>query len=212
MDPFLAAKGDFAGAAELFGFVVGLILLLIVCFNLAELIYPRKFGGRMRRFFGARAYAKLETHDKSFPAWDLPSVSRALESFRAECCSEQRELGACQFGSDSLRKLMDQFANHRPTKPPNERMPVDVESEQSFPTNGVYLAVLKPEFAPPLAAGDRARRIAVLIASQSTHVEYGFDMESPSHPPTMLALSIACHSKEIADRFFREIEQRRKRL
>ena len=208
MDTYILAAKDDLHAGHVFGAIVGCIGLLVLVLYVIELIHPRQFGGRMRRFFGRRAYGKLETHDKSFPAYDLASVSRALDSFRAECCERTQELGAVPYGVDSLRRLMDQFATSKPSKPPHERMPVDVETEESFPSNCVHLAVLKPQFAPD----GQSRKVAIFILSQSTHTDYGSDLESASLPPSTVALSIACHSKDVADRFFREIEQRRKRL
>jgi hypothetical protein len=91
----------------------------------------------------------------------------------------------------------------KPTPPMYQRVPVDVHEETSFPTGGIYLATLKPE-----AGGEK---IAILLFAQCTHAAYD-DMDTQSTPRQQIIVSIACRARAVADRFFKEIEQRRQRL
>jgi hypothetical protein len=161
---------------------------------------------QLRAFFG-RDLERLETHEKHFPGYDLASVSRALTSFRDDCCAEFKELGGAS-NLSTMRMLLDFIRTPhgrrlRATPLTYQRVPVDVQAEASFPTNGIYLAQLRPE-----AGGDKA---AALLWAPCAHG--GWDgMDTRNTPVQQIVLSIACRSRATADRFFTELEERRKRL
>jgi hypothetical protein len=157
-----------------------------------------------RRFFGG-GLQRLETHDKAFPGYDLASVSRALSSFREDCCSEYTEIGATHLSS--MRLLLDtielsQGRALKPTALTYQRVPVDVHEEASFSTGGLSLAMLKPD------AG--RERLAILLSAHYTHPGWE-DIDSQHAPRQQITVSIACRSAAVADRFFQELEERRKR-
>ena len=62
--------------------------------QLFGLVRHLNFRQELHEFFGPD-YSQLETYDKQYPAYDLASLHRALESFRDDCCEESRMLGAC---------------------------------------------------------------------------------------------------------------------
>jgi hypothetical protein len=149
----------------------------------------------------------LETHDKYYPSYDLASVSRALSSFHEDCCTEFREVGAATHLT-SMRQLLDTFQTlhgrrNKPTAPTYQRVPVDVNQESSFPSSGIYLAGLRPE-----AGGDK---IAILLSAHYTRDSYS-GMDTQNAPHQQIVVSIACRSRAVADRFFTELEERRRRL
>lgn len=159
-------------------------------------------------YLGPNYDRNVETHEKSFPGYDLPSLHRAVESFFEESCLDHREVGACQ--GITMRILFDLlkqpwYANARPMAATYHRTPVDVAAEHSFPTNTLSLAVMETDAKP--------ERIAVLIAMSSSEPEY-YDNIDGRHaiPQQQVMLSVACRDRDVADNFFAEIEERRKRL
>ncbi|HJT75878.1 MAG TPA: AAA family ATPase [Gemmataceae bacterium] len=159
------------------------------------------------RFFGPDL-GRLETHDKYFPGYDLASVNRALSSFREDCCTAFREVGATLPHLTGMRMLLDtiqtpQFRNLEPTALTYQRVPVDIHEEASFPSSGIFLAEVRSE-----AGGDR---IAILLSAHWTRDSHN-GMDTQNAPRQQIAVSIACRSRAVADRFFTELEERRRRL
>jgi hypothetical protein len=197
------------------------ILLGWVAFCLAATVLWRLVTGRREpttwgqltilqelRCFLGRDLGRLETHDKYFPGYDLASVSRALNSFREDCCTVFREVGATFPHLTNMRLLFDtlqtpQYRNLKPTALTYQRVPVDVHEEVSFPTSGIYLAELRVE-----AGGDR---VAILLAAYLTRDSHS-GMDTQNAIRQQIAVSIACRSRAVADRFFAELEERRRRL
>jgi hypothetical protein len=162
---------------------------------------------QFRRFFGSDLDV-LETHDKHFPGYDLASVSQALTSLRHQFFTEFREVGAVNSHVNSMRYLLNQiqtFQGRRtyPTAPTYQRVPVDVNREASFPTSGIYLAALQSESGRD--------KVAILLSSYSTRDDWD-GMDTQNSPRQQITISIACRSREVADRFFTELEERRQRL
>jgi ATPase family associated with various cellular activities (AAA) len=186
------------GCGVLFGAIVALCHL--VADRRKPTIRPEFLG------FLGRDLERLETHDKNFPGYDLASLSRALGSFREECCTVFKDVGATHLSG--MRQLLDTIQTPygrrlKPTAPTYQRVPVDVHEESSFPTSGIYLAGLRPE-----AGGDK---IAILLSAQCTHDSCN-GMDTQNAPRQQIAVSIACRSRAVADRFFTELEERRRRL
>jgi len=178
-------------------------------------------------------FASLETHEKTFPGYDLASIHRALSSFADELCFGHRELGACQADSiHGLFALLEQpwFRNSIPQPLTFQRVPIDVEEETSLANNLLSFAIMKPEagrfpnrrrksasvIEPQQTTTDDAaapERIAILLAMSSAGGEYWDNLDGRNAmPQAVIKISIACRSKSVADRFFDEIEDRRKRL
>jgi hypothetical protein len=161
---------------------------------------------QLRRFFG-RDLELLETHDKHFPSYDLASVIRALFSLRDDCCAEFKELGA--FGQvNDLRWLLSQIETlkgrgYRTTAPTLRRVKVDVNQEASFATSGLYLAKVFSE-----AGGEK---IVILLCATQTRDDWD-GMDTQNAPRQQITISIGCRSRAVADRFFTEVEDRRKRF
>src|SRR5262249_49653191 len=63
---------------------------------------------------------------------------------------------------------------------------------------------------PPPPAGPE--RIAVLLAASTLGYQYYDGIDSRVTPTQLLTISIACGSREVANRFFAEIEERRQQL
>jgi hypothetical protein len=177
---------------------------------------PRTLRQHLRAYLGPE-YERLETHEKSYPGYDLASLNRALASFFTDCCTASREVGGCP--ATSMNQLLDFVKlfigrSHRPTAPVYQRVPIDVDQEASFVANSLYLAELRPDAGrngqgEPLSPD--TQRIAILLAVN--HTSQGWDgMGTRNAPLQQLTLSVACWSKQAADRFFDEIEERRKRL
>jgi len=183
-------------------------------------------------FFGSD-FDRLETHEKTFPGYDLASMHRALDSFAQEMTLGYRELGGCQ--SDTVRGLLDLlkqywYRNSRPNNSPFQRVQIDVEEEISLATNALIIAVMKP------AAGTRVtrrkksaavsvtasaenpvmhepERILILLAVSASGGEYWDNIDGRNAvPQSIIKLSIACRDRTVADRFFLEIEERRKQF
>lgn len=175
--------------------------------SLVELIKPGSLFGKFRRFFQGDQ-GQLQVHDKAFPGYDLASVHRALASYLKECCTSSEALGGTPWGTE-LRDVLNPEAesHHRKARAQpacNTRLPVGVDEEESFVSNCIYLAVVRGE------KGEE--KIVVHLNSATAHNEYEEDMEAQSPPLAMLKLAVACRSREVANRFFHEIEERRRRL
>jgi hypothetical protein len=203
----------------------------------------------MKRFFGP-GLKLLQAHEKSYPGWDLGSLSRAVASFVEECC----ESGSQQLGSvgaaNSIQPLIpiekeNALAKTRPSALTYERLPVDVDREESFVSNVLYFATVKPQVrGEALAkagragttqftltpggglrgAGPEAEKVAIFM-TQGSNLAVEQDEEclgeltristtsaTTAKVASNIQLSIACHSKDVADFFFAEIERRRQEL
>jgi hypothetical protein len=193
--------------------------------TLADL--PMRVSRQFSLFFGDDL-DRLETHDKQFPGYDVASLNRALASFHESCCLEQRSVGSSQF--ITMRQLLDSFKVAayywmRPTPPTYARVPIDVEEEASVVTNCIYLCVMRPE------AGANRRRLSAALRPEeqadnlSTGPEklavllggcfgpdYWDGMETSHVSVERVTISVACRNRDVADRFFAELEERRKRL
>jgi ATPase family associated with various cellular activities (AAA) len=189
---------------------------------------PRTIRELLAAFFGPD-YARLETHDKTYPGYDLASLHLALTSFLAHCTTEPRAIGSC--GSiHTMRELFDATRsfftrNLMPAALTFERVPTDVEEEGSFITNILHVAILRPHAglhrkrkqasAAPLdemPAPALPEKIAILLAVRGTGSHYHEGFESATGPTQQIWISIACRSRDVANRFFAEIEERRQRL
>ena len=178
-----------------------------------NLVRPKTatFRRHLEWFFGFD-FPNLQTHDKTFPGYDIASLNRALTSFFQEECTHAEEIGACPIGSQTVRQLFDNpyALNSFPSPPIYERVPVNVEEEASVVINCLYLAVLRRPAGAPAGPG---QKIAVYLVTTLIIGEQFWDSpNSHNVPPQHVKLSVACRSKEEADRIFREIEERRQRL
>jgi hypothetical protein len=169
---------------------------------------------KLRSFLGPEVL-QLQTHDKYFPGYDLASVNLALNSFLDDCCSRSERTGV--YGMMSMRHLFDTLAfNPRllPAAPTYQRVPVDVAQEASFVTNGLVLCALKGS-APgpaPRKGVPEPEKIAILLATAVSRQGYWDGMDTRNVQTQQVVVSIACRSRELADRFFTELDQRRQRL
>jgi hypothetical protein len=184
------------------------------------------FLKQFREFFGDD-FDRLETHDKAFPGYDIVSVVSALMSFRDEG-RPLRDVGSCHYVT--MRQLLDVIrtitgAYLRPDAPVFLRVPVDVEEEESVVSNGVFLVEVGPE-----AGARRVRKSAVLretagggsaaTSPQKLAIrlylgpapDYWPGMETNMVTAQSLQVSVACLRRDTADRFFAELDDRRKRM
>jgi hypothetical protein len=235
--------GDVLAAIVVFFF--GLIMLLVIVGMIREAVWPRQIGNRMKRFFGP-GLKLLQAHEKSYPGWDLGSLSRAVASFVEECCEKGSEQLGSVGAANSIQPLIpiekeNALAKTRPSALTYERLPVDVEREESFVSNVLYFATVKADVREEALAkagragttqftltpgggargsGTGAERVAIFMAqaSKAVETEYGCEEEvvgktAPAQAAASnIQLSIACRSKEVADYFFAEIERRRQEL
>jgi energy-coupling factor transporter ATP-binding protein EcfA2 len=159
---------------------------------------------QFRHFFGS-AFDRLENHEKSFPGFDLASVNRALASIQHECCAEFRAVGCLSW--PNMRQFFDQCKVNigtRAIKPASliyQRVAIDVDEEASVVVNGLYLAVMKT-----------GEQVAVHLRSGQSRYMAWDDMEGRQIPQQEVTIEIACQARAVADRFFKELEQRRQRL
>jgi hypothetical protein len=186
---------------------------------------PRPLIKQLRAFFGDDL-DRLETHDKAFPGYDVVSVVRAVHSFREEGRAFL-EVGSSP--RPSMRGVLDwlktvQGAWYRPAPLVYQRVPVDVEEEESVIGNGLFLLEIGPEVGAGRvrrsaslrgAAGDpgaerTAEKLAVLVFAVHGP-EYWQGMETSQVPVQSLAVSVACRHRDAADRFFAELDRRRRR-
>ncbi len=188
---------------------------------------PWTLGKWFAWFFGPDE-DKLQTHEKQFPGYDLASLHRALISFFEECCERHHEVGSTQWWT--TRQLLDSFKApggraFRPGLPTYQRVAVDVEEEGSVVTSGLYLCEMKAS-----AGAGRARRTAALRAEEGASAsvfgpeklavlltvqgggDYWEGMDTNHVQVQRVSVSVACGSRDAADRFFAELEARRRRL
>ncbi len=193
--------------------IVGVILFAFVVVNpLIERVRPTTIVGRLRRFLGGGAAREVRTHEKSFPGYDLASVNRALLSFLDERCDRHEAVGsgvaAFNFLNFITGELPAYSKNQKPQPATYQRLPVDVDDEESFVSNCLYLCSVRPAGA----GGGPPQRVAVLLSTGQAQPDFDEEMEVKSAPVASINLSIACRAKGIADDFFHEMEARRQRL
>ncbi|MDB5323252.1 MAG: hypothetical protein JWN40_4883, partial [Phycisphaerales bacterium] len=147
----LIARGGLEGSdvlAFLLSAGILLVIVLIVIAKLREAIAPRRIGNRMKRFFGPDVKL-LQAHEKTFPGWDLGSLSRAVASFVDECCESSQRLGsvavACSIQPLIPTEQENALARAKPVTLTYERLPVDVERDESFVSNALYFAITRPD-------------------------------------------------------------------
>jgi hypothetical protein len=114
--------------------------------------------------------------------------------------------------SRGMRTTIDCFSQPfqrkvKPSPPSHERLPVDVDHDESFISNCMWLCRFKPDASHPAE-----EQLAVMLSSSTAMVDYEEDMDARVSPATNVNVSVACRSREIADRFFNELETRRKKL
>ena len=78
-----------------------LVYVAVMAANTKEYFWPRKFKGRFRRFFSPVGVKDLQTHEKTFPGYDLASVNLAFESvtlmrIAGQCASGWIKLGGAR--------------------------------------------------------------------------------------------------------------------
>lgn len=158
----------------------------------------------------------LEMHEKRFPGYDVASLHRALTSFYQDCCEFSRAIGPTNCGSIEhflvQCKANPYMANLKPSPPNYQRVPVDVDEEESLPTNNLTFATLRPDalaLDAPLERG--AEKLAVLLNIAADYDAWD-GMDTDHVPRQQVNLSVACRTRALANRFFAEIEERRKRL
>src|SRR5262249_20374837 len=154
---------------------------------------------------------RLESHQKVYPGFDIASINRALDSFCAECVSS-RNVGA--FGFPDVRQFLDQckcnafFRMQKPSPPIYQRVPVDVEEEQSVVVTALYLAKMRLEAKD---GTETVEPIAIVLQSQALRGEAWEDLDTRQTPQQHVTISVSCRSRAAADVVFREIESRRQR-
>lgn len=172
-------------------------------------------------------FSNYEVHEKTFPGYDVASVNRGLQSLFQECCKRVVTVGGIP--GNTLTEFLE--ISRRPifrSLPPMPlgyvRVPVDVEKDESFVIHGLYTAELLPEaganFKKPTAALDgqtqphlpnKVEPIAVHIRMQ--HAQNSWDGLDNQHAPrSELLVEVLCKRRDIADRFFAELNDRRRRL
>jgi hypothetical protein len=210
----IAKTPDDVIAPIIFVATVCALLAIVGLTKLKQQRSPKIIGNILKRYFGTEPLRQLRAHDKTFPGFDLASIHRALASFFDDYCKQPVTQVGSILPTHSVRDLLvTEERSYSPTRrQPSplayERVPVDVNHEESFVSNCLYLCERKPD-----PAGGDGEKFAVLLAySKAYRAESGEDVDERSAPPSVLMLSIACARRELADEFFREIEARRKRL
>jgi AAA+ superfamily predicted ATPase len=171
------------------------------------------------QFFGPDL-DRLEMHEKQFPGYDLASLHRGMASFLDNCTLQHQAIGSCAFGT--IQDLFASFRSflgrrERATQPAYQRVAVDVEEEISVVTSGLFLAEMTAEAGarrtrrsaslrrgssvPPAQAGPE--KLAILLHARTVDRWDGLAI----HP---LLVGVACRSRDVADRFFAELEERRR--
>lgn len=218
----LAATGDspidWVPLAIVFAVVI-VVLIGVIAVNMREIFSPRSFYGRLNAFVPRRVRDAMQIHDKTYPGYDLASLNRALLPAIDELCATRVSLGACQIGTD-LRTVFSSTPNQyqkrmKPVPPAYQRLPVDVDDEESFISNCVWLCTLKqkPQAAPSGDASPESGKIVVYLNTAGAPSHYDDeDMDLRAPRAATISISIACDSKAIAGRFFDGIETRRKEL
>ena len=174
---------------------------------LRERIWPRQVGRRLQRFVG-RPLDKLEIHEKNYPGYDLASINLALTSLQEEVCDAAVAVGALGHAlHDVISGGPTSYAyKQKPTKENYERLPVDVEREESFVANGLWFFTLRP------GASGRGERVALHLSYRKGSAVHDEDFETKATKGSSLSVTVACASRAVADLLFNEIEARRKRL
>ena len=202
--------GTVIGGVALCFFI--LIFGLIAFAKLREVLFPKKVRNRMRRYFGGE-FLMLQGHEKSYPGYDLASVVRALQWVMKQNLKEQVQLGSLKSMS-SLSDLLGRGTEGGPIPgaPAFERVPVGVDDDDSVLSNCLYLGRLQSGRLGTLK--DRSTPgVAIFLANfRVQHVSRHERMDVRSGAPSSLTVSIACTSKAIANAFFAELEEARKRL
>lgn len=179
-----------------------------------------------RDFFGDDL-ARLETHQKSFPGYDLASINRALASVRQECSVRSQEVGAVSaFSIEVLLVNLNTFYGRaeRPQPFRLQRVAVDVDEEESVVSGGLYFLELRPEAgrsrprksaalhsnADGSQAEQEPEKLAVLLIASAAG-DYWDDMQTNQAPAVQLTIGVACRRRDAADRFFAEMDDRRRR-
>ena len=188
--------------------VIGIAVVIV---HLRELVVPRAVYTRLKRFFGAKALASLQTHEKSFPGYDLASVNLALNQWFEQCCSRTIQIGAYGYTrnlSDTLNSFAQAYQRKVKSSPPShERLPVAEDRDESFISNCIWACELAPsesEQAP--------EKLALMLGASTMQADYEEDMDARTSPASSVTVSVACRSREVADRVFSEIDSRRKKL
>src|SRR5438874_13261374 len=105
---WILAKEDDIIFAIFGAIILGLLLIFAIAqviLRIAARFGPKKsFHEFFRRYFG-RKFDELQTHDKKFPGYDLPSLHRAIASYLNDGATEVKELGGCMY--HHLRDLFD---------------------------------------------------------------------------------------------------------
>lgn len=229
MTPLLARARDIEPGdvfAVLFSAVILLIFSLIALAKIREAVRPRQIGNRMRRFFGPEVKL-LQSHEKTYPGWDLGSLSRALASFVDECCTATNRVGSITHAT-SVQPLIPSDKHDikgvKASPLTYERLPVDVEHDESFISNVLYFATIRPDAAAkaqasstgrvsvaqftldPRAAvaaprsGPRTERVAIFLAQDKSTPGDVFDPYFGEEPPAQNAKSVTRLQLSIACR------------
>ncbi|MBI2373784.1 MAG: ATP-binding protein [Deltaproteobacteria bacterium] len=164
---------------------------------------PKSLKQKLARWLGPK-FLDLETHEKSFPGFDLASVHRALDALLEETATERTVEGSVPM--PTLRELFAQLRaatyTIRTLATTFERLPVGVGEEASFATNQLWFVELP---------GESGRvRAAVLLGTRAAGWQDYDGIEAQTAPTMSVLVSIAVKEKEIADRFFRNLEAKRR--
>ena len=119
--------------------VILIIVVAVTVNNIRQLFTPKSVYRRLLKFFGKPHFAALQTHEKTYPGYDLPSVHAALNSLFDECCADLIQIGAFGYNRN-LRDAINSFSQPfqrgmKPSQPSYERIPVDIDHDESFITN-----------------------------------------------------------------------------
>jgi AAA+ superfamily predicted ATPase len=190
---------------------------------------PSPIYTHFERFF-ANDLTKLEAHQKLFPGYDLASISLALRSLLDECTTQSQELGATRFFNieDLLNNFKIPMGRFELAGPLGfQRVAIDVDHEESVVCRGLWLSQLKSQTganlvrrsaklnaeSPPAADSrpSESEKIAILFGTYASH-DYWEDMSTNQGPSAQISISVACRRREVADRFFAELEARRRKL
>jgi hypothetical protein len=200
----LAADDGFVGYVILA--IIAFIALWIAYAFIREALFPRKFGTILRRFFGG--IKGVSAHDKPFPSYDLASLNRAIDDFLGRNCTTSKLIGGMQ--GQSLSEALEGFMeNRRVGEISYKRVPVDVEEEESVRSSCLWTATLRPELG---LSGDNRIAIAIVLLGMERPVR-SFSMGTQEEAvSSVIQISVACRSKEVAAKVFKEIEELRRKL
>jgi energy-coupling factor transporter ATP-binding protein EcfA2 len=163
MTPLLARARELDGGDVLAFLVCSAIVLicsLVAIAKTREALWPKQIGNRMRRFFGPEVKL-LQAHEKTYPGWDLGSLSRAVASFVDECCTHADRVGSITH-TNSVQPLIPSEKNDakitaKASPLTYERLPVDVDRDESFVSNVLYFATVRPDAAARAHASSSGR-------------------------------------------------------